>query len=47
MYDEEGYEYPIDNFGQLYFPLEFEQTDTEEVQEEKIKLKKIKLATQN
>ena len=37
VYDEEGYEYPIDNFGQLYVPLEFEQIAAKEVQEEKEK----------
>ena len=40
VYDEEGYEYPIDNFHQLYVPLEFEQTAAEEVQEEKDKTPK-------
>ena len=35
VYDEEGYEYPIDNFHQLYVPLECEQTVAEEVREEK------------
>ena len=32
VYDEEGYEYPIDNFGQIYVPLEFGQTVAEELQ---------------
>ena len=37
VYDEEGYEYPIDNFGQLYVPRKFEQIATEEVQVQKEK----------
>ena len=37
MYNEEVNEYPIDDYGQLYVPLGFEQTVAEETQEEKSK----------
>ena len=38
LYDEAGNEYPIDDAGQLYVPLGFEQTVVEgETEEENIK----------
>ena len=37
MYDEEGNECPIDDYGQIYVPLKFEQTIAVETQEEKCK----------
>ena len=37
MYDEEGNEYPSDDYGQIYVSLGFEQTVAEETQEEKSK----------
>ena len=36
LFDEDGNEYPVDNAGQLYVPLEFGQTVAEEAQEENI-----------
>ena len=35
--DAEGYEYPVDNYGQIYIPLKIEQTTTKVDEEEKIK----------
>ena len=29
LYGEEGYEYPIDDYGQMYVPLQPEQTAAE------------------
>ena len=37
VYDEEGYEYPIDDNGQLYIPYHPEQTAASGVNEEEIK----------
>ena len=37
LYDVEGYEYPVDDYGQTYIPLETEQTATKVHEEEKIK----------
>ena len=34
LYDEEGYEYPIDEYGQIYVPLEPERTAAGENEEE-------------
>ena len=34
LYDEEGYEYPIDDYGQIYVPLQPEQTAAENIEEE-------------
>ena len=34
LYDEDGNEYPVDDAGQLYVPLEFGQTVAEEAQVE-------------
>ena len=34
LYDEQGYEYPIDEYGQIYVPLEPEQTVAGETEEE-------------
>ena len=37
LYDEVGNEYPIDDAGQLYVPLNFEQTMADgEIEEEKV-----------
>ena len=41
LYDEAGNEYPVDDAGQLYVPLGYEPTETEEVIEEE-KTKEIK-----
>ena len=35
LYDAEGYEYPIDDYGQIYIPLKTEQTAAETYEEEK------------
>ena len=44
LYDEEGYEYPIDEYGQIYVPLEPERTvageNEEEIEKETKKLKR-------
>ena len=37
LYDAEGYEYPVDDYGQIYIPLETEQTAAEMHEEEKNK----------
>ena len=37
LYDAEGYEYPIDKYGQIYVPLETEQTAAKVIEEEKIR----------
>ena len=37
LYDDKGNEYSIDDFGQLYVPLGYEQADVEEGQAEKEK----------
>ena len=38
LYDEAGNEYPVDNAGQLYVPLGYELTETDEkLEEEKSK----------
>ena len=34
VYDEEGYEYPVDDQGQIYIPYSAGQTDIEEWTEE-------------
>ena len=36
LFDEDGNEYPMDDVGQLYVPLEFGQTVAEEAQVENI-----------
>ena len=36
LFDEDGNEYPVDDAGQLYVPLEFGQTVAEEAQEENV-----------
>ena len=41
LFDEDGNEYPVDNAGQLYAPLDFGQTVAGEAQEENINEKKI------
>ena len=41
MYDSEGYEYPVDDYRQIYVPLESEQTDAGVIEEEKGKRNKI------
>ena len=38
LYDADGYEYPIDKHGQIYVPLESEQTVVE-VEQRKAKMK--------
>ena len=37
LYNDEGNEYPVDDYGQLYVPLGLEQSAVEEAQEEKDK----------
>ena len=37
LYDSEGYEYPVDDYGQIYVPLEAEQTVAKTFEEEKPK----------
>ena len=37
LYDSEGYEYPVDDYGQIYVPLDAEQTDARVNEEEKRK----------
>ena len=37
LYNSEGYEYPVDDYGQIYVPLEAEPTDAGVTQEEKEK----------
>ena len=37
VYDEEGYEYPVDNEGQIYIPYSTGQTAAEEWFEEERK----------
>ena len=37
MYEEEGNEYPIDDYGQIYVPLGFEYIVAKETQEEQSK----------
>ena len=39
-YNDEGNEYPVKDYGQLYVPLGLEQSVVEEAQEEKDKNKK-------
>ena len=34
LYDSEGYEYPVDDYGQVYVPFEFEQASASDVTEE-------------
>ena len=34
LYDADGYEYPIDDYGQIYVPLETKQTAAEVIEEE-------------
>ena len=34
VYDEEGYEYPVDDQGQIYIPYSTKQIDAEEWTEE-------------
>ena len=36
LYDDEGNQYPVDDAGQLYVPLELEQTAVDGVNEEEI-----------
>ena len=40
LYNDEGNEYPVDDFGQLYVPLRYKQSAVEEGQEENEKLTK-------
>ena len=42
LYDEEGNSYPIDESGQLYVPLDFEQAVAESAEVENVKDTKIK-----
>ena len=42
LYDDEGNEYPVDDAGQLYVPLGFEQTVVEEGQRKKKNQQKTK-----
>ena len=42
LYDSEGYEYLVDDYGPIYVPLESDQTDAGLAQEEKIKEQKTK-----
>ena len=37
LYDCEGYEHPMDDYGQIYVPLEAELADAVVIEEEKIK----------
>ena len=37
LYDAEGYEYPVEDYGQLYIPLETEQAAAEVHEEAKSK----------
>ena len=37
LYDEDGNQYPVDDVGQLYVPLDFGQDVVREAQEENIK----------
>ena len=37
LYDSEGIEYPVDDYGQVYVPFELEQTGAGEIEEEKEK----------
>ena len=37
LYDAERYEYPIDEYCQIYAPLKAEQTAAEVIEEERIK----------
>ena len=37
LYDSEGIEYPVDDYGQVYVPFELEQTGAGEIEEEKDK----------
>ena len=37
LYDANGYEYPIDDYGQIYVLLKTEQTAAEVIEEEKMK----------
>ena len=36
LYDSEGYEYPVDDYGQIYIPLEVEQIVARPDEEEKV-----------
>ena len=38
LYDSDGNEYPVDDFGQLYVPLGYKQTAVEEGPEKKRKI---------
>ena len=40
LYDSEGIEYPVDDYGQVYVPFELEQTGAREIEEEKDKATK-------
>ena len=37
LYDSEGIEYPVDDYGQVYVPFEFEQSGARETEVEKEK----------
>ena len=37
LYDSEGYEYPVDDYGQIYVPLEVEPADAIVIEEEIVK----------
>ena len=37
LYDSEGIEYPVDDYGQVYVPFELEQSGAEETEVEKEK----------
>ena len=40
LYDSEGYEYPVNDYGQIYVRLESEPTDVSLIEEEKLKKQK-------
>ena len=42
LYDSEGYEYPVDDYGQIYISLKTEQTAAGTHEEEEIKKQKTK-----
>ena len=40
MYDSEGCKYPVDDYRQIYVPLECEPTDASVIEEERVKERK-------
>ena len=40
LYNAEGYENPIDEYGQIYVPLKTKQTVAEVIEEERLKKQK-------